>query len=62
MTQFDRIRFPLWCKYSFLMTFPYSRVINVPIHTAKMIQKWFDEHQDEVKCLQLPLQSPIINF
>lgn len=47
--------------------FPYNIPIdiidgNAPIHTAKLIQEWFYEDQDEVKFLLWPNQSPGLNI
>ncbi|GFX24140.1 transposable element Tcb1 transposase [Trichonephila clavipes] len=35
---------------------------NVPIHTAKIVQEWFAEHEVEVGHLYWPLQSPDLNI
>ncbi|GFX79330.1 transposable element Tcb1 transposase [Trichonephila clavipes] len=35
---------------------------NVPIHTAKIVQEWFAEHEGEVGHLDWPPQSPDLNI
>lgn len=35
---------------------------NAPIHTAKMVQSWFNEHQNIIKHLPWPAQSPDLNI
>lgn len=35
---------------------------NAPIHTAKVIQDWFEEHESELKHLPWPAQSPDLNI
>ncbi|GFU20215.1 retrovirus-related Pol polyprotein from transposon 17.6 [Trichonephila clavipes] len=35
---------------------------NAPIHTAKIVQEWFAEHEGEVGHLDWPLQSPDLNI
>ncbi|GFU75810.1 transposable element Tcb2 transposase [Trichonephila clavipes] len=35
---------------------------NAPIHTAKIVQEWFDEHEGEVGHLDWPPQSPDLNI
>jgi hypothetical protein len=32
-----------------------------PIHTARTVQSWFEEHEDEVQHLPWPAQSPDLN-
>ncbi|GFX17930.1 transposable element Tcb2 transposase [Trichonephila clavipes] len=35
---------------------------NAPIHTAKIVQEWFTEHEGEVGHLDWPLQPPDLNI
>ncbi|GFT49333.1 transposable element Tcb2 transposase [Trichonephila clavipes] len=35
---------------------------NAPIHTAKIVQEWFAEHEGEVGHLDWPPQSPDLNI
>ncbi|GFW15381.1 transposable element Tcb2 transposase [Trichonephila clavipes] len=35
---------------------------NAPIHTAKCVQAWFEEHDDEVEQFAWPPQSPDLNI
>jgi len=35
---------------------------NTPIHAARVVQSWFDEHEDEVEHLSCPAQSPDLNI
>lgn len=35
---------------------------NCPIHTAKLVTEWFDEHDSEVEHLPWPAQSPDLNI
>uniref|UniRef100_A0A3B3RT27 Tc1-like transposase DDE domain-containing protein n=1 Tax=Paramormyrops kingsleyae TaxID=1676925 RepID=A0A3B3RT27_9TELE len=35
---------------------------NVPIHTARLVTEWFDEHESEVEHLSWPAQSPDMNI
>ena len=35
---------------------------NAPIHEVRVVQSWFDEHEDEVKDLLWPAQSPDLNI
>ena len=35
---------------------------NCPIHTAKCVTEWFDEHDSEVEHLPWPAQSPDLNI
>ncbi|GFU49113.1 transposable element Tcb2 transposase [Trichonephila clavipes] len=35
---------------------------NAPIHTAKIVQEWFSEHEREVGHLDWPPQSPNVNI
>jgi hypothetical protein len=34
---------------------------NGPIHTAGMVQSWFEEHEGELQHLPWPTQSPDLN-
>jgi hypothetical protein len=31
---------------------------NAPIHTARTVQSWFEEHEGELQHLPWPIQSP----
>lgn len=35
---------------------------NAPIHTAKIIKSWYDDHADDFKHLVWPAQSPDLNI
>ncbi|GFW22304.1 DDE_3 domain-containing protein [Trichonephila clavipes] len=35
---------------------------NAPIRAARLVQSWFDEHEDEVQQLPTPTQSPNLNI
>ena len=35
---------------------------NAPIHTARLVTEWFDEHESEVEHLPWPAQSPDLNI
>ena len=35
---------------------------RAPVHTAHIVQDWFDEHEDEVSHLPWPPQSPDLNI
>jgi len=35
---------------------------NAPIHTAKKVQSWFEEHQNIIKHLSWQAQSPDLNI
>lgn len=35
---------------------------NAPIHTARLVTEWFDEHESEVEHLPWPAQSPVLNI
>lgn len=35
---------------------------NAPIHAAKLIQEWFEEHENEIGHLAWPGQSPDLNI
>lgn len=35
---------------------------NAPIHTARLVKDWFDEHESEVEHLPWPAQSPDLNI
>lgn len=35
---------------------------NAPIHTAKVIRAWFDDHKSQFKHLEWPAQSPDLNI
>ncbi|GFV57417.1 transposable element Tcb2 transposase [Trichonephila clavipes] len=35
---------------------------NAPIHTAKIVQEWFAEHEGEVSHLDWPTQTPDLNI
>ncbi|GFU13658.1 transposable element Tcb2 transposase [Trichonephila clavipes] len=38
------------------------QVDNAPIHTAKIVQEWFAEHEGEIGHLDWPSQSPDLNI
>jgi hypothetical protein len=35
---------------------------NAPIHTARTVQSWFEEHEGELQHLPWPAQSPDLNI
>jgi hypothetical protein len=35
---------------------------NTPIHTAGIVQSWFEEHESELQHLPWPAQSPDLNI
>jgi transposase len=35
---------------------------NAPIHAARVVQSWYDEHEDELEHLPWPAQSPDLNI
>jgi len=37
-------------------------MINAPIHTARLVTEWFDEHGSEVEHLPWPAHSPDRNI
>ncbi|GFV06836.1 transposable element Tcb1 transposase [Trichonephila clavipes] len=50
------------CQNSFPGECPLYQDDNAPIHTAKIVQEWFAEHEEEVGHLDLAPQSPDLNI
>ncbi|XP_053084513.1 endoplasmic reticulum protein SC65 isoform X3 [Pangasianodon hypophthalmus] len=67
---FDTDHLPKHCLdqvHSFMATvFPNGNCLfqqdNVPSHTAKIVQEWFEEHDKEFKVLTWPPNSPDLNL
>ncbi|GFX27653.1 transposable element Tc1 transposase [Trichonephila clavipes] len=50
------------CQTSFPGECPLYQDNNAPIHTAKIVQEWFAEHEGEVGHLDWPPHSPDLNI